>query len=242
MLLACLSLPAQAQDPGLQPPAGARLPLDLSFLDETGHPTTPGRVLAGLPGVLIFADWTCTALCGTALGLAAAVLPQTGLRPGQDYALLAIGLDPRDTPQQAATMRDAQLSGQPALMAASRFLSGDAAAVQAATSAMGLRARLDPERDQFTHPAALLVLAPDGRLSALLPAFGLDPDELREALAVARAGGSTSVAARALLLCNAILAGSHTAWVRQALMAGGMTTLLVLGAALLRLRRQGRRA
>ena len=47
-------------------------------------------------GRCVFADYTCRTLCGPIVEFAAAGLAKTGLRPGVDYRLLVIGLDPRD--------------------------------------------------------------------------------------------------------------------------------------------------
>src|SRR5689334_23416058 len=51
----------------VNPQPGARLPLALRFQDETGRAMTLGQALDGHPTVLVFADWTCNALCGTTL-------------------------------------------------------------------------------------------------------------------------------------------------------------------------------
>ena len=240
-LLAVLLLTgaAHAAEPGLAPPSGARLSLGEVFRDETGRPMTIGQALGGLPAVLVFADWTCRALCGTTLGLAAMALPETGLRPGADYRLVAIGLDPHDGPQEAAAMKAAHLDDDPALAMAAPFLSGDAAAVRSATAALGFHAVHDRDQDQFAHPAALLVLAPDGRLAQVLPAFGLEPDALRTALQAAAAGRSGGILAQVLLICHQALAAKGPgAWVLDTLMGGGVVTVLALASWLLLLRRR----
>jgi protein SCO1/2 len=230
----------------VNPQAGARLPLALRFQDETGRAMTLGQALDGHPAVLVFADWTCNALCGTTLGQAAMVLQETRLRPGRDYEFLAIGIDPRDTLQDASAMKSLHLSDTPALRSASHFLSGDAATIRAATEAMGFHAVYLPDQDQFSHPAALLLLAPDGRLTRVLPSFMLEPEELRADLAAASSDAPTtsadSLAHRVLLVCHAVLTGKYGAWVPDVLRAGGVATMLCLACAFVLLTRKGRRS
>lgn len=226
----------------LAPPPGARLPLDLPLVDEAGRAATPAQALAGRPGVLILADYTCTTLCGTALTMAAASLRATGLRPGQDYTLLVLGLDPRDGPADAAAMKAAQLGAGP-LGASARFLSGDAGTLAAAQGALGYRAAYDADRDQYAHPLGALVLAADGRVSRALGGLELEPDALRLALVEASSGRLGTLGERLRLLCYGFDAahGVYNGVVKQALTAGTLATLLGLGGFVLALSRRRRR-
>ena len=81
---------------------GAPLPLSLRFIDDdSGVPRTLGDVLGGRPSVLVFADYTCRTLCGPILEFAVNGLEHSGLKPGTDYRLVVIGLDPKDGLAQA---------------------------------------------------------------------------------------------------------------------------------------------
>jgi len=71
-----------------------QLPLSLGFIGDDGTPRTLGDALGRRPAVLIFVDYTCRTLCGPILEFAAAGLERSGLKPGVDYHLLVIGLDP----------------------------------------------------------------------------------------------------------------------------------------------------
>jgi len=89
-----LTAPAVASV-GASPPAGARVPLSVTLLDETGAPQTLQAAIGHTPSVLILADYACQALCGPVLTLAASALAHSGLSAGRDYRLVVIGLDPR---------------------------------------------------------------------------------------------------------------------------------------------------
>ncbi len=236
-LFALVLTVAAGKAPDISPPPGARLPLDVIFLDEAGRSTTIAQALNDHPAVVVFADWTCNALCGTTLGQAAMVLRETHLVPGHDYVFLAIGIDPRDSPRDAATMKGVHLADAPQLSAASRFLTGDAAATQRALDSVGFHAIYIPDQDQFAHPAALLVVSANGRLERIMPSFMLEPSELRAALA--EPPGAADFAHRLLLICHAVLTGGYGRWVPDALMIGGVGTLLAMGGALAVMFRRG---
>lgn len=238
LLLALLLLPAMAPQPGVAPPPGAALPPDLLLEEAAAGPMRLGDALGGLPAVFAFADYACAALCGTALGLAAAGLPRAGLRPGQDYRLVVLGLDPGDGAAKAAAMRDAWLGEGTALADSARFLVGTASAVARAEAVLGYHAVRHGA--QYLHPLVLFVLRADGRLAATLPALGAAPEELRDALRDAARAETPGLLARVKLLCQGVAAGGH-GWLRTALSAMGAATITLLGGGLLLLwRREGR--
>ncbi|RAI58012.1 thioredoxin domain-containing protein [Roseicella frigidaeris] len=230
---------AGAEAPVAEPPPGAALPLDLRLRDAAGHGLTPGEALDGLPALFAFADYDCAALCGTALGLAAATLPGTGLRPGRDYRLVVLGLDPDDGPAKAAAMRRAWLGEGTALAETARFLAGPATALARAEAALGYRALR--QGDAILHPLALFALRADGGLAAMLPELGTTPAALRSALQAAARPNGMGVIERVELLCQGLAAG-HAGAVQGALAFGGVSTLALLGGGLLLLRRRERRA
>lgn len=247
LLLALAVSPARAEEPALAPPADARLPLDLPARDETGRPTTLRDAVGGRPFVLVFADYTCPTLCGTALGLVSAALPETGLRLGEDVSLLVLGLDPKDGPGEAAAMRRAHAGDGTAIAAASHYLVLDAPAIDTATAAMGYHAVWRAEEDRFDHPLAWLVLASDGRLAEALPALRFDAAALRRAVEKA---GQPVVAApqllqRALAICSgfgALGTGPRRTALLAALALGGTVMLAGLGGFVLLVRAQRRRS
>jgi protein SCO1/2 len=227
----------------LSPPPGARLAAGLPLVDETGRAVTPAQLLGGRPAVLVFADYTCTFLCGTALGMAAASLEATRLRAGEDYTFAVLGLDPRDGPLEAAALKAARLGRSP-LAATTRFLTGDAATLASVQATLGYTARYDAANDQYAHPLGALVLAADGRVSRVLGGIDLDPDTLRLGLVEASSGQLGSLGDRLRLLCYGFdgARGIYTAWVKRALTLGTAGTVLGLGLFLFLLNRRGRRA
>ena len=231
------SVPARAGIVGAEmkeveaaPGPDAALPLDLGFSDETGRALTLRSAIAGVPGVLIFADYTCRTLCGPILEFATAGLAKTGLRPGVDYRLVVIGIDPKDKPAMAQAMRAEHIDRASALDQTARFLIGDDAAVRAVTRAVGLSYYYDAEHDQYAHPAAVYIVNAGGRVQRVLSPLGLDGADLRLALVDAGQGSVGTFADRIHLLCYGYdpVKGMYSERITSMLAVAAALTLVVL--------------
>lgn len=183
------------------PAPDAALPLPLAFLDEASRPTTLAAALAGKPAVVIFADYTCHTLCGPILDFTVAGLAKTGLRPGMDYRLLIIGIDPRDGLEAARAMRASHLDAGDAIAGATVFLTGTEDAIRSASAALGYHYAYDAEHDQFAHPAEAYITDAHGRVARMLGGLGLSGGDLRLALVEAGHGTIGTFADRIHLLC-----------------------------------------
>jgi protein SCO1 len=213
------------------PAPGANLPMSLGFVDENGHPATLAQALGGVPGIVIFADYTCRTLCGPILEFAASGLAKSGLRPGADYRVVVIGLDPKDGLDTARAMRATHFGGNDPVAQASVFLTGTPAAITTATAALGYRFRYDAEHDQFAHPAAVYVTDAKGEVTRVLSGLGLDGADLRLALVDAGRGTVGTFADHIRLLCYGYdpTRGIYTERVTFFLaLAAGATVLIVI--------------
>ena len=220
------------------------MPLDLSFRDEDGQRETLARAIGGMTTVVIFADYTCHTLCGPILEFTTAGLAKTGLRPGLDYRLVVIGLDPKDGLDTARAMRANHIDPDNPIGKAAIFLSGDDATIHAATGALGLHYAYDAAHDQFAHPAAVYVLDTGGHVRRLLSPLGLDGGDLRLAIVDAGRGAVGSFADRIHLLCYGYdpVRGIYTERITTLLgYAAGATLVLMAGGILAMVARQRRK-
>jgi protein SCO1/2 len=236
---------AKLADMAAAPPANAALPADLALRDENGRRLSVNNALGGVPAVVVFADYTCRTLCGPIIEFAAAGLARSGLRPGADYRLLAIGLDPRDGIDEARTMRGKHIDAASPLNGAAIFLTADERSIRAATAALGLTYAYDQEYDQYAHPAAIYVVDTVGRVRRVLSPFGLDGSDLRLALVEAGNGAVGNFVDRIHLLCYRYDAakGIYTERITVVLgYAAGATLLLLLSGLSVLLMRERRKA
>ncbi len=195
-------LPVDYQDAGIVLPANASLPLTVRATDSNGRQHTLGDLI-DRPTVLVFADYTCRTLCGPTVAFVASALEKSGLRPGDQFQFLVIGLDPKDSTTEAIRMRRAHIGPGSPLDGATEFVTADQAAVHELTAALGYRYHYDAESDTYVHPAAAYVLRTDGRVSRILTGIGLSDADMRLALVEASAGKVGTLRDRVRLLCSA---------------------------------------
>ena len=214
------------------PQPGAAIPLSLSFTDDTGRPTTLGDAIGDAPALLLFSDYTCRTLCGPLVEFAAAGLERSGLRPGRDFRLLVIGINPKDTRDDARLFKSRHIDARSPLFAATRVLIGDEATMRAATTAAGYRYVYDADDDQYAHPTAAFAIGPRGRIVRALSPLGIDAADLRLALVDAGEGRVGSLADHVRLLCYGFdpAKGIYTQSITDWLMVAACLTLAALAA------------
>src|SRR5690242_6672236 len=84
-----------------QPHPGAALPLTVPLRDESGHSVKLATYFTGKPVVLVLEYLRCRTLCGVTLKNVVDALE--ALPPAaQNYQMIAVSIDPRDQPADAA--------------------------------------------------------------------------------------------------------------------------------------------
>ena len=237
VVLLIWAMPAAAELPASSlsavsawPPANASLPLDVPLKEGDGRPKEIQDWLAGRPSVWILADFTCQSLCSPVLRQTADALNGSGLVAGRDFNLFVAGIDPKDTAQDAAVMKAAQIGTEGPLASHTSMLRGDEKAVAELSERLGFHAVYDKANDQFAHPAAIFIVAADGRVSRMLSGLGLDPQELRLALVEAGKGQVGTLADHVRLLCYGFdpARGTYNFLIGRALTIGGGITMAAL--------------
>jgi protein SCO1/2 len=231
------TVPAAAELPAsslsaisVRPPPNTSLPLDLPLREGNGSAKEIQNWLAGRPSVWILADFTCQSLCSPVLRHAADALNGSGLLAGHDFNLFVVGIDPKDNAQDATAMKASQIGTEGALAAHTAMLRGDEKAVARLSDRLGFHVAYDKTNDQFAHPAAIFIVAADGRVSRMLSGFGLAPQELKLALVEAGKGRVGTLADHVRLLCYGFdpARGTYNFLIGRALMIGGGITMAAL--------------
>jgi protein SCO1/2 len=193
----------------------------------------------------VFADYTCRTLCGPTLAFVASALEQSGLRPGEQFQLLVVGLDPKDSRQDAVAMRERYLTAGSPLDRATMFVRADDAVIKVLTAALGYRYLYDQDDDMYIHPAAAYVLQTNGRVSRVLTGVGISSSDLRLALVEASDGKVGTFRDRVQLLCSGFdpAHGTYNLMIARVLaVAAGLTLLTLTGGIALLLLTGRRRA
>jgi protein SCO1 len=213
-VIACVALiaraPAEADvsdiaSRSFQPHPGGQLPLDEKLIDESGHIVSLGSYFTKSPVILVLEYLRCTSLCGVTLrNLIGDTLKDLPFQPGRDYQFVAISIDPRDKPRDAAAAaaKYAGLLDRPDSRAGLHFLTGSSAAVRDIADRIGFPYRYDSLLDAYIHPAGFIVAAPNGVISHYVEGFSTSPQELTAAFADAEQDKSQGPLTRLLLLCH----------------------------------------
>jgi protein SCO1/2 len=243
-------LPASAPA-ALAPPPDAALPMAASFVDAAGRARTLGEMVAGRSPVLLVLGYDrCPQLCGLVLQGALEAAHAAGL-PADAYRLVFVSIDPADTPADAAARERVErdyarfLAGGTAAPAIA-MLVGRPPAIAALAGRVGVRYATTPGAGdaRFAHPAALFVVAPDGRVARTFGGIRYDAAALRSAVAdAARGRVDARLGERIALLCAHLdpRGGRWSADVLALARVVGLATLAALTALAWRSRRGRRR-
>lgn len=223
-----------------------RLPTDLEFTDHRGNQVTLNRYFDGeRPVLLTFAYHSCPTLCSMVLDATVNGVKDIEWTAGDEYRIVTISIDPRDTPETAAAKRESILEryGRAEGDDAWDFLVGDEETIAKAADAAGYHFFFDGRQQQYGHPAAIMLMTPDARFARYLYGLRFDPSDVRFGLLEASEGRSISTTEQILLFCYAYdpQEGTYTLMATRIMQAGGALTVLFLGGFLFFLWRRERR-
>ena len=155
---------------------------------------------------------------------------------------MSVSFDPRETPQLAAAKKAEYLKryDRPGAEAGWHFLTGDEAAIQALTKAVGFRYVWDPVTKQYAHAGGIMVLTPQGKISRYFYGIEYAPRDLRFGVIDASAGKVGSLADQVILYCYMYdpERGTYGLVVMRLLRIFGGLTMVTLLALFLYLRRK----
>jgi protein SCO1/2 len=220
---------------GLDQNLNAQVPLQAQFRDEVGRSVTLGQYLGRRPAILALVYFTCPALCDQILhGVVAAMRPLS-LRPGRDFDVIAISINPQEGPPQAAEkqMNVVNMYSPGASFLGWHFLTGNEQNIRAVADAVGFRYRYDTVTKMFFHPAGIMVLTPEGKAARYLYGVYFEPKDLKLSLIEASHNRIGSPVDRILLFCCRynVTTGKYTFVVLNLLRVAAalMLVLLVCG-------------
>lgn len=241
--MAADSRPAILREVGFDQRLGESVPLDPELRDETGKLVRLQDYFGRRPVILSLAYYRCPMLCPMTLNGLVMGLGVVSLRLGDDYTVLTVSIDSRETADLAAEKKDLTVKrfSRPGAASGWHFLTGSEDSIRRLTESVGFRYAYDAARDQYAHPAGVVILTPQGRIARYLYGIEPAPRDLQLALVEASANQIGSLADQLLLFCYEYdpASGTYGAIALRAVRIGGVATVLALAAALgLSLRRE----
>jgi protein SCO1 len=189
-----------ASEVGIDEKLGGQVPLDLVLKDEEGRPVLLGNLL-GKPTVLTLNYFRCAGICTPLLNGVVDVLNQVKANPGQDFQVITVSFDPRDTPEIAFQKRTNYLKEiqRPVSPPAWRFLTGEAAATKALCDAVGFKFKA--QGGDFIHAGAIMILSPQGKVTRYMYGVTFLPADLQMAILEASRGEARPTINKWLQFC-----------------------------------------
>ncbi|HVX67072.1 MAG TPA: SCO family protein [Bryobacteraceae bacterium] len=239
-------MPPELQGVGVEEHLGRTIDLNLTFTAENGYPVALKDLFhKDRPVLLNLVYYSCPMLCNMILNGQTAALRQVPWTPGDQFEVVTISIDPTETFALAQKKRAVYLEsyGRPA--AGWHFLSDRDGNAKKLAGQVGFHYRYDEKQAQYAHPAVIMALAPDGKVSRYLYGIKFNPRDVRLALTEAAEEKSGLSIDRVLLYCFHYdpQARGYVLFAANLMRAGGALTVIVLGLVLLRLwRKEGAHA
>lgn len=219
---------------GITEHLGARIPTDLRFTDDHGKAVTLGEYFRdGKPVVLNLVYYQCPMLCNLVLNGVSTAASQLDWTPGNQYRMVAISINPRETFDLAAAKKGSYLHelGKPGSENGWSFLVGDSMQTKMLADALGWGYYYDTQSKEYVHAAATFVLSPDGTISRYLYGIEYEPRDLKFALMEASEGKIGSTLDRLILYCFHYDpdARGYVLFAQNVMKLGGVGAVMVLG-------------
>jgi protein SCO1/2 len=200
---------------GVEEHPAQRVPLDVAFADETGKSVTFAELMDGRPAILTLNYYGCPGLCTPQLNDLAKNLARVKLAENRDYKVITLSFDPAETPEEAAGKKANLLASMqwPYDAGAWTFLTGSETNISKVTESVGFHfeKQVGPNgMEEYIHPAVLVALSPEGKITRYLNGVQQLPFDIQMALMEASKGTVRPTIAKTLLFCFAFDAENKT--------------------------------
>lgn len=220
-----------------------QIPLDAEFKDSTGRTVRLSEYFKGTkPVVLALVFYKCPMLCNQILNGVLASVRSQSFTVGREFDVLTVSFDPRETFALAAEKKASYIEryNRPGAETGWHFLTGDEANIRKLTDAVGFHYNYDAKTDQFAHAAGIMLLTPEGRVARYFYGIEYGARDMRLGLVEASENKIGSLVDQLLLYCYHYdpATGTYGPAVMNIMRAGGVLTVIGIGALILVLRRK----
>jgi len=230
-------LPQVLQKVGVSQHLNQQLPLDASFVDDTGKTVRLGDYFGKHPAILSLVYYNCPMLCSEELDGLTSALEMVKLTPGKDFDVVIISIDPSETPETAAAKKAFYVKryGRPETASGWHFLTGQRPAIDAVTNAVGFGYVKVPGPDgkltQFAHASSIEIVTTDGKLAQYYLGVEYSPKDMLLGLIDASGNKIGSPVANILTYCYHYdpQTNKHSLIIARVVQFGGMVTVAGLG-------------
>jgi protein SCO1 len=236
--------PAALQNVDLEQKLGAQVPLGAKFRDESGRTVRLQDYFGRRPVILSLVYYSCEDLCPLVLeGLVRSLRPLS-FNIGNEFDVLTVSFDARDTPALAAAKKSDAVKqySRPGPGENWHFLTGDETAIQRLTEAVGFRYNYESDKNRFGHATGIMLLTPAGKVARYFYGIEFSPRDLRLGLIEASANKIGSPIDQLLLFCYHYdpATGKYSLLITKMIRLAAIATVLALAAFILFMLRRDR--
>lgn len=193
---------------GINEKLGTMVPLDLTFINEKGERKTLKELMDGKPTMISLNYFRCAGICGPQLEDMAKMLSRLDLAENTDYKALTISFAEDETPELAAAKRKTHLASMQRDYVADawHFVIGENNSSGIIADKVGFTYEKTVSKAgvvDYVHPAALIMLSPEGKVTRYLNGIEQLPFDVKMALIEAGEGKIGPTIAKNLLYCFA---------------------------------------
>ena len=218
-----------------------KVPLNLTFVDSHGKTVKLGNYFGSKPVILTLMYFECPMLCGEVINGTFQGMKGLKFKAGRDFEYVAVSINPQEGPKLAAQQKAEYLKryNMTAQADGFHFLTGGQQNIQALAKAVGFRYSYDPTTKTYAHPAGIILVNADGRISHYLGGVIFHTQDLRLGLVDASQGKVGSLTDIILLKCCTFDpdTGKYNFAVHKLLSLGGVLIILCLGSLIFALTR-----
>jgi protein SCO1/2 len=223
--------PPQLIDVGVDEHLGSPIDLNLTFIAENGYPVALREYFEkGRPVILNLVYYNCPMLCTLVLNGQTEAMRAIPWTPGNEYEVVTISIDPRESFADAQKKKAVYMGSFDRPAPGWHFLADHDGNVQRLAKQAGFNYKYDRRQEQYAHPAAIMVLTPQGRMARYLYGIRYGAKDLRFALAEASEGRTTMALEKILLFCFHYdpKAGRYVWFALNFMRMGGLLTVALL--------------
>jgi len=228
-------LPEAARGIAVVDKVGEFVPLDLLFTDERGNEIGLGKFFKKNKPIILTLNYSdCPGLCIAQLdNLVSNLREPLGRDLGERFEIVTVSIDPTEKSSKA---RDTKAKYVGLLRETKadefwHFLTGEQQQITKLANAVGFKYTYDKANKRYSHAAVTYFLSPDGRICRYFVSLGLEPEQMKLAIAEAGKGKlNESISDFFIQMCYMYdpEANRYSADARSAMALGGGAFILML--------------
>lgn len=194
------AIPRQSEELGIFEHLDSTLTDGLKFTDENNQEVYL-KDLITKPTIINLVYYECPGICTPLINGLSDVIKQSDIVLGTEYQIITISFDAGETYQLARKKKNTykKINSSDDVEHGWTFLTGDQANINKLLNELGFKVKKDGE--EFIHPAALMVVSPQRKITRYLNGTYFNPFDFKLALVEASEGRSGPTINKVLNYC-----------------------------------------